>query len=368
MGAPLRSEVAVVGGGPAGLACAIAAASRGLDAIVFDRRASPRDRACGEGILPSGLRALAALGALDLVAPADRSVVRGLAFVDADGARLVAPLPPPHGLTVRRTALVAALEARARALGVRLVDRVEVRGARRAERGVLVDTSAGACEAAVVIAADGRASPLRREAGLDAPRAGPRRFGVRRHLAMRAWSDLVEVWFGDGVECYVTPVGPERVGVAILWDEARVTGRASFDVLLARFPRLAARLAGAPAASSDRGAGPLGSRARAVASDRLVLAGDAAGSVDALTGEGLSLAFEGAIALADVLPRALAEGATARSFAPYARAFRRAFARRVALERALLAIAARPGLRAWVMEALAGRPRVVERVMAMAGV
>src|ERR1700674_2497660 len=58
----LRPEVVIVGAGPAGLATAIAASLKGLRTVVVDARKPPIDKSCGEGLLPHGAAALAALG------------------------------------------------------------------------------------------------------------------------------------------------------------------------------------------------------------------------------------------------------------------------------------------------------------------
>src|SRR5207302_223360 len=94
--------------------------------------------------------------------------------------------------------------------------------------------------------------------------------------------------FAPGVEAYVTPAGVNRVGVAFLWE---APGPTTFDEMLARFPALADRLGGAHADSKAVGAGPLLQQVKRMVSGRVLLLGDAAGYVDALTGEGLSLAF-----------------------------------------------------------------------------
>ena len=96
------------------------------------------------------------------------------------------------------------------------------------------------------------------------------------------------MYWADSVEAYVTPVGPERVNVAFLWGRKE----AGFDALLAHFPTLQQRLAGAAVETEARGAGPLLQTVRARHGDRLALAGDAAGYVDAITGQGLSLMQE----------------------------------------------------------------------------
>ena len=133
-----------------------------------------------------------------------------------------------------------------------------------------------------LVAADGLHSPVRRMLGLEAPRRGQRRFGLRRHLALAPWTSYVEVHWSPRAEAYVTPVADDVVGVAVLG-----AAGARFEDLLADFPVLADRLTGPR--GRVMGAGPLRQRARARAAGRVLLVGDAAGYVDALTGEGIAL-------------------------------------------------------------------------------
>jgi flavin-dependent dehydrogenase len=137
-------------------------------------------------------------------------------------------------------------------------------------------------------AADGLHSPIRRQLGLaPAPgAAGAVRRGLRQHFSVSPWTDLVEVYWSGLGEAYVTPVADDLVGVAIL-----TSARGSFDSHLHAFPALQRRLQGACAASAVMGAGPLRQRVRARVAGRVMLVGDAAGYVDALTGEGIAVAL-----------------------------------------------------------------------------
>jgi flavin-dependent dehydrogenase len=142
-----------------------------------------------------------------------------------------------------------------------------------------------------LVAADGLHSPLRRHLGLDGPARGRVRFGQRRHHALTPWTDKVEVHWARDAEAYVTPVADDCVGVAVL-----SSSRGGYDDHLVAFPDLRERLAAAPAASTTRGAGPLRQAARRRTAGRVLLVGDAAGYVDALTGEGVALALAQAAA------------------------------------------------------------------------
>ncbi|MGW4310937.1 NAD(P)/FAD-dependent oxidoreductase [Streptomyces californicus] len=278
-------DVLVAGGGPAGLAAAIRAASAGLEAVVVEPRATPVDKACGEGIMPGGVAALRALG----VQVGGREL-RGIRYTDGRHSAEAAFRDGP-GAGVRRTELHTALRERAAAVGVRVVD-AKVHGVRQDEHAV---TAAG-LTARWLIAADGLHSPLRRALGLDRPASGPGRYGLRRHYPVAPWTDHVEVHWSPHGEAYVTPVGDRLVGVAVLSRDRR-----PYDGHLAAFPALAARLADVPGATTVRGAGPLRQSARDRRAGRVLLVGDAAGYVDALTGEGIALAVATATAAVDCL-------------------------------------------------------------------
>lgn len=335
-----------MGGGPAGLAAAIAARRKGFRVTVADSAVPPIDKACGEGLMPD---ALAALARLHIRIPAtDAYPFRGIRFLES-GLAVDASFPTGTGLGIRRTALHRIMVERAEQAGVAMFWGATVNGI--SSQGVRLGEEAVRCR--WIVGADGGQSRVRGWAGLDRSLWNGRRFGFRRHYRVAPWTDCMELYWGDACQVYVTPVGADEVCVAMLSKDPQ----RRLEEALRQFPEILERLAGADRASAQRGAITASRRLQRVSRGRVALIGDASGSVDAITGEGLCLAFQQALALADSL-----ESGDLRAYQEH----HARIARRPTLMAALmLAMDDRRSLRRRAMRALASQPRIFARMLAM---
>jgi menaquinone-9 beta-reductase len=369
-----QTDVFVIGGGPAGLAAAIAARKKGFRVVVADGARWPIEKACGEGLMPDTVAALQELGVS--VGAGDGQVIRGVRFVGRE-SEVAARFPAECAIGMRRVALHGKLVEQARSCGVELLwhapvagisrDGVELAIGRRGDSGD--DAGADACDGSIatsirrsegafvrarwIVGADGIGSRVRLWAGLDAAVRRDYRYAVRRHYRMRPWSEFMEVHWGDRAQAYVTPVGADEVCVVTISGD-RGAKRVALD---AEFPTLAGRLESGVVTGHERGAVTMMQRLRHVQRGNVALVGDASGSVDAITGEGLSLGFRHAIALAD----ALESGDLSR----YEAAHRRLARRPALMGRLMLVLDGRPRLRERTIRALAADARVFARLLAV---
>jgi len=282
----------VVGGGPAGIAAGIAARQAGLRVTIADHCRPPIDKACGEGLLPNGVAALRSLG-VELT-PHIAFPFRGIRFED-NKSSVAAAFPGGPGFGVRRTVLHEILIQRAMAAGVDFLWGARV--SLQSQDRIAVDGQAFQCN--WVVGADGQNSGVRSWAGLAPLFPGRSRFGFRRHFQAAPWSDCVEVHWGDRCQIVVTPTSSSEICVVVFTENPQLR----LDCALPQFPAMAAKLHGAPITTFERGDMTTLRRLPTVVRGRVALIGDASGSMDALTGYGLSLAFQQALHLADALVR-----------------------------------------------------------------
>jgi menaquinone-9 beta-reductase len=266
---------------------------------ILDSAHFPRDKACGEGLMPPGVAVLRSLGLLDDVLATRAPRIRGVMYAhsgNVPSAYAAFPTPPgggeQWGLGVRRTIFDAVLvDALRRTPLVTFVEGVRATGLLRNGSGRItgVTTEAGPVAADVVIAADGLHSAMRAAAGWTGSAArGDGRYGLAGHWKLDVRSlDRITVTFAEQQEWYQAPVGPQLLLVSTLASKSRIgmTARNYESATRAALPALRdAELAVHPLA-----AGQFRQRPRTVAADGLFLVGDAAGYDDPTTGEGIGI-------------------------------------------------------------------------------
>jgi flavin-dependent dehydrogenase len=291
-------SVLVVGGGPAGLAAAIAAARLGDRAIVCEASSYPRDRVCGEFLSPEIVDDLERLGAGDFASALRPVALSRVLVTSPSGARLAFTIDGPPALGLTRRALEAWLAERARAEGAEVRERSPVRAVASDAGGVRFRTPTDEARADSAIGAFGKRSSL--DAALELPRAArPGRFA-----AVKAYFDAppsaleadVELHLVRGGYVGLNPVEGNRIGLCALFDGEPTSDLAKLLPRFSRNPTLVERLArlGAPCGAT-RGLARFGFQAQRVAhvgagGAVTLLAGDAARLVPSFTGDGNAIA------------------------------------------------------------------------------
>ena len=339
------TDVLVIGGGPAGLATAIAARMKGFDVTVVDGARPPIDKACGEGLMPNTMSALRALGVA--IGPADGQTLRGVCFKDEEST-MEANFSGSYGFGMRRTVLHQKMVERAQECGISLLWSSPVSGL--SKDGATVGDRV--LKSKWIIGADGVHSRVRRWAGLDLKDRPATRFAQRQHFRVAPWTDCMEIHWGEAAQAYVTPLCNDEICVSLISRDSRMRLQDAWRV----FPELARCLRHAEASSAERGAVTITRGLRDVYRGNIALTGDASGSVDAITGEGLYLSFHQAIELAEALAKGNLES--------YQRAHRQIANRPITMGRLLLLLDRYPSLRRRAFRGMAAEPELFARLLA----
>jgi flavin-dependent dehydrogenase len=360
-------DVLVVGASLAGSTAAALLARKGHHVTLIDQTEFPRRKACGEGIFHRGVRVLEESGVLTELQPV-AGTINSLTMTGYGATATAHFSPTAAGIGARRELLDAALLQRARASGVNVQLGVTAAGlvpdAHLDGRFAAVKTSQGDLRADVIVAADGLGSRLRRTAGLHRTQSGRRRYGASAHFEVATPPEGVEVCFRRGYEVYVTPTGGAQVKLAVLLSAGMA--RAFAGRLTAAFDDLAMEstplLQGARRSDDALFAGPFPGCVARRWRGNLLLAGDAAGFFDGITGEGMSLALDGAGRCAQAVDAFLVDGQT-EHFASYDRQIARMQRPSSITARLCLALAGKPALGRIAINNLSRKPEVFTRLI-----
>lgn len=290
-------DVIIVGGGPAGLATGIHFARADLSVLICEAKSFPVEKACGEGIMPTGVRLLENLGMGGLAAGEDYYPFSGVRYIGKDGVTATGTFNEGSGWGMHRRTLSEKLFLLAASFPqITVREKTRIQSIQENQQSVIARSDREEFETCLLIGADGLHSLVRSQSALD-QKQKPRffRWGISKHFQIAPWSDWVEVYWSNGIEAYVTPLSSKEIGLAILWNQSCFhTHKNRNDLyasLLCKFPELAKRLGHIPSTGPILSAGSFLQRSTHAAKDRILLVGDAAGYVDAITGEGISLAL-----------------------------------------------------------------------------
>lgn len=300
-------DVAIIGGGPAGAACAAFCAEAGLRTLVLERAQFPREKVCGDCVNPACWPIFDRLGLSEKVRALPHSRLSEVRFIGIGARSLRFPLPDSERgeIAVKRSLLDKLLLDRAAELGADIRQNTALT---TVESGWLLRTSAGEFCARTLVGADGRNSTVARLLGL-LPAAARDRVALQTHLAAPpAFGDRVVMRFLPHGYCGLASVGGGQLNLCVVATPARIDAAKAW----------AAREFALTTGHTWRTITPLSRRAAVAAHANLLLAGDAARVVEPFTGEGIYYA----LASGELAARHIIAGGLAGYAAAHARLFR----------------------------------------------
>jgi geranylgeranyl reductase family protein len=326
------ADVIVVGAGPAGSTTAYHLAQAGLDVLVLEKSAFPREKVCGDGLTPRAVKALVDMG-IDTSESAGWLPNRGLRIIGG-GMRLELPWPdlatfPPYGLVRPRTDFDDLLARQAVKAGAELRENSPVTAPVLASdgriEGVTARTEDGEVtyRAPLVVAADGNSSRLSLAMGLHKRDDRPMGVAVRTYYrSPRHDDEWLESWLelwdrGDDGRNRLLPGygwifgmgdGTSNVGLGIL-NTSTAWGQVDYKDLLRRWLDQTPEEWGFREQNRTapvRGAAlPMGFNRQPHYTRGLLLVGDSGGMVNPFNGEGIAYAMESGQLAAEVMAQAL---------------------------------------------------------------
>ena len=312
-------DVAIVGAGISGSVCAALLARSSFKVALIDKARFPRSKICGEGLMPAGRRLLETLGLTEKLQQAGAKSFSALRFHLPNERILELDFSKQNskqlGCVLSRESLDHLLLRFATShKEVNFREGFKVVKSQIGSQGVeLILQTRERCErlkARVLVAADGIKSRFRSVGGIGRLSSGRRRFALRRlYDNYRNSGQTVDVYCAKGVEAYVAPLSPTQARITLLSYRNTFTLSKGVDALyedlLEHFPAILDRLGKGSQCSAAEATSPVSARFTRCHANRLVLVGDAAGAVDPVTGQGMTIALRDAHLAADILGRAL---------------------------------------------------------------
>jgi flavin-dependent dehydrogenase len=384
------TQVIVVGAGPAGASTAWHLAKLGIDVVLLDRSAYPRDKVCAEYLSPEASRILAKMGAMDAIDDASPAHLAGMKVRAPNGRELTGNFVAQHGfsafrdrgIALRRSILDAILVERAQAAGARLIERVRVTDVVRSASGEISgvvcmnpDGIRRELRADMVIGADGLRTVVGRRLGLTRVSRIPRRMAFVAHYRNVAGiTNIGEMHVERDGYAGIADVGSGVTNVALVVPAraARTAGNDPDSVLdnwIAFHPHLAERFGAAKRIEPVRTTGPFASSASQAWARGAALVGDAADFFDPFTGEGVYSALRGGELLAPYAAEALCTSGTGRwsALAEYEAARRAEFRGKWLVERLIAGTVAVPALINHAARALSRRGDMADLLVGVVG-
>jgi flavin-dependent dehydrogenase len=326
-------DLIVVGGGPAGSACAITAARLGAKVLLLEKDRFPRQKVCGEFVSPESLGLLHGLLTNDQPNNALPEDARGKnamgndlfhsapqvlsSRIFLDGKSLTLPVSPP-AQTIPRFDLDPALFHAARNNGVTALEDVAVNEVRRNDLFHVV-AAEKTCTARAVVNATGRWSRLTQfeVAGKD------KWLGLKAHFTESSPPQSVDLYFFPGGYCGVTPVSANSVNACAM---VRSDVAHTLEEAFAKEPHLWQRSRAWQPLFPTVTTSPLYFREPETECDGMLLAGDSAGFIDPFAGDGISLALQsGSLAAESIIPFLRGSCSLEQTHRQYRAAYRKRF-------------------------------------------
>jgi flavin-dependent dehydrogenase len=387
---PTRSDVLVVGGGPAGTSTAIALARQGADVTLIDRARFPRSKPCAEYLSPEASRILDAMGALGRVEETGAAQLSGVVVRAPNGSRIHGRFVADHGyrgfrdrgLSIRREVLDQVLLDCARGAGVHVRERARAtdldvsHGVVRGVRFLEDNHRAASARAELVIGADGLRSVVASRLGLARRGRWPKRLALVTHYEnVGDITDVAEMHVEHDGFVGIADVGHGLTTVALVVPAkyARdISGNMEgfLESWLMRREHLASRFARARRVSAVQVTGPFASQAARGWAPGALLVGDAADFFDPFTGEGIFAALRGGELAANAARQAFDahdEMGRQRALAGYDVARREAFGGKWLVERVIAAVVGSPLLINRVADALSTRDDLADLLIGVTG-